>query len=93
MGNGSCQLRNIEHQQCIIQIILVVILVDENKTYGMGPSMAMACQCGFAGRLPINLSGQLNCYCQAQPQPQFNWAEFALVLISPAARPPARPHL
>ena len=30
-------------------------------------------------------------YCQAQPKPQFNWAELALVLISPATRPAGRP--
>ena len=28
-------------------------------------------------------------YCQAQPQPQFNWAELALVSINPAARLPS----
>jgi hypothetical protein len=28
-------------------------------------------------------------YCQAQPQFQLSWAELALVLISPAARPSA----
>jgi hypothetical protein len=27
-------------------------------------------------------------YCQAQPQYQLSWAELALLLISPAARPP-----
>ena len=27
-------------------------------------------------------------YCQAQPQSQLSWAELALLLISPAARPP-----
>ena len=29
-------------------------------------------------------------YCQAQPQFQLSWAELALVLIYPAARPPVR---
>ena len=32
-----------------------------------------------------------NPFCQAQPQPQFNWAELALFLINLATRPPARP--
>jgi hypothetical protein len=30
-------------------------------------------------------------YCQAQPQNQLSWAELALLLISPAAHPSARP--
>ena len=30
-------------------------------------------------------------YCQAQPQSQLSWAELALVLIPPAARPSTQP--
>jgi hypothetical protein len=35
--------------------------------------------------------GPKDIYCQAQPQFQLSWAELALFLIPPAARPSGQP--